>query len=142
MDVKPISDEPSLSKQLQLADIAVLAEQGYRSIICNRLDGEGDDLPRFDEIETAAATLGFTVHYLPVIPGQISDDNVANFSKAMRELPKPILAFCRTGVRSASLWTLSQADKLPVSDILSSTQAAGYDMSSVVSRLENGGKNL
>ena len=140
MDIKPISDKLSLSEQLQLADIALLVEKGFRSIICNRPDGEGADQPTFDEINAVAAPLGLTVRYLPVVPGEISDDDVASFSQAMRELPKPTLAFCRTGTRSAILWSLSQANNLPISDILSSGQAAGYDMSGAVRRLANGGK--
>ncbi len=140
MDIKPISDKLSLSEQLQLSDIATVAEQGYRSIICNRPDGEGADQPTIDEIRNAAEALDIEVRYQPVVPGQISDADVAFFSQAMRELPKPTLAFCRTGTRSATLWSLSQANNLPISDILSSTQAAGYDMSGAVRRLANGGK--
>ena len=140
MDMKPVSDKLSLSEQLQLSDIATVAEQGYRSIICNRPDGEGADQPTFDEISKAAEALGIEARYQPVVPGQISDDDVTSFGQTMRDLPKPTLAFCRTGTRSATLWSLSQANKLPISDILSSTREAGYDMSGAVRRLANGGK--
>ena len=140
MDIKPVSEKLSLSEQLQLSDIATVAEQGYRSIICNRPDGEGADQPTFDEVKKSAEAMGMAVRYQPVVPGQISDDDVDSFSQSMRELPKPTLAYCRTGTRSATLWSLSQANNLPVSDILSSTKAAGYDMSGAVRRLANGGK--
>ena len=140
MDIKPVSEKLSLSEQLQLSDIATVAEQGYRSIICNRPDGEGADQPTFDEVKKSAEALGMAVRYQPVVPGQISDDDVDSFAQSMRELPKPTLAYCRTGTRSATLWSLSQANNLPVSDILSSTKAAGYDMSGAVRRLANGGK--
>ena len=140
MDIKPVSEKLSLSEQLQLSDIATVAEQGYRSIICNRPDGEGADQPTFDEIKKTAEALGMDVRYQPVVPGQISDDDVEAFAQTMRELPKPTLAYCRTGTRSATLWSLSQANNLPISDILTSTQAAGYDMSGAVRRLANGGK--
>ena len=140
MDIKPVSEKLSLSEQLQLSDIATVAEQGYRSIICNRPDGEAADQPTFDEIKKTAEALGMDVRYQPVVPGQISDDDVEAFAHTMRELPKPTLAYCRTGTRSATLWSLSQANNLPISDILTSTQAAGYDMSGAVRRLANGGK--
>jgi len=140
LDIKPISDKLSLSEQLQLSDIATVAEQGYRSIICNRPDGEGADQPTFDEIKALAEPLGLDIRYLPVVPGQISDDDVEAFSQTMRELPKPTLAFCRTGTRSATLWSLSQANNLSIAEILSSSQTAGYDMSGAARRLANGGK--
>lgn len=140
MNIKSISEELSLSEQLQLDDIKALAEQGYRSLICNRPDGEAADQPTFDEIKAAAESAGMTVRYLPVVPGQISDGDVADFSQAIRELPKPTLAYCRTGTRSATLWSLSQANNMPVPDILSAAKAAGYDMSGAARRLANGGK--
>lgn len=140
MDLKPISDKVSISEQLQLGDISSLVELGFRSIICNRPDGEGSDQPTFDEITAVAEPLGLSVRYLPVAPGKISDEDVTDFSKAMRELPKPVLAFCRTGTRSATLWSLSQANKQPIPDILSAAKTAGYDMSGAARRLANGGK--
>lgn len=140
MDIKKISDELSLSEQLQIADIPLLAEQGYRSIVCNRPDGEGSDQPTFDEIKAAAELHNLEVRYLPVVPGQIRDDDVVAFGDTMRELPKPAMAYCRTGTRSATLWSLSQAGSKPVSDILSAAKKAGYDMSGVVRRIANGGK--
>jgi sulfide:quinone oxidoreductase len=140
MEVKQISDKLSLSEQLQLTDIPLLAEQGFRSIICNRPDGEGADQPTCDEIKAAATSLNLEVRYLPVVPGQVRDSDVAEFGNAMRELPKPTLAYCRTGTRSATLWSLSQAATQPVSNILSAAKAAGYDMSGAVRRIANGGK--
>jgi sulfide:quinone oxidoreductase len=45
-----------------------------------------------------------------------------------------VLAYCRTGTRCATLWSLSQAGQRPLPDILSRTQAAGYDMVAVMAR--------
>ena len=139
MEVKTISDKLSLSEQLQVADIASLHELGFRSIICNRPDGEAADQPTFDEIRAEAEKLGMEIRYLPVVPGQVSDENVESFSQAMRELPKPTMAYCRTGTRSATLWSLGQARTQSVPEILAAARAAGYDLSGVVRRLANGG---
>ena len=73
MDIKPISDKLSLSEQLKLADIKLLAEQGFRSIICNRPEGEAADQPTFDEIKAVAESLGIDFRYQPVLPGQINE---------------------------------------------------------------------
>jgi sulfide:quinone oxidoreductase len=51
-----------------------------------------------------------------------------------------VLAYCRTGTRSATLWSLSQARPHAVADILAATKAAGYDMNGVARRIANGGK--
>jgi len=58
----------------------------------------------------------------------------------LRELPRPVLAYCRSGTRSATLWSLWEAKKRPLPDILAATKAAGYDMNGVARRIANGGK--
>jgi sulfide:quinone oxidoreductase len=140
MDAKQINDKISVSVQLTEADIKAAAKAGFRSIICNRPDGEGSDQPTFAEIEKAAKKAGLDARYLPVVSGKVIDTDADDFGAAMRTLPKPVLAYCRTGTRSATLWSLSQAKKLPLADILSVTKAAGFDMAGVVRRIANGGK--
>jgi len=140
MDPRPISDAISVSPQILPDDIPAIAKAGYRAIICNRPDGEGSDQPTFEEIEAVAKANGLEVLYQPIVSGKVRDDDAETFGKALTELPGPVLAYCRTGTRSATLWSLSQAKTKPVSDILAATQKAGYDMAGVVRRIANGGK--
>ncbi|SPF81155.1 bifunctional protein tyrosine phosphatase family protein/NAD(P)/FAD-dependent oxidoreductase [Pseudoprimorskyibacter insulae] len=140
MDIKKINDDISVSPQISPADVEAIAAAGYRSIMCNRPDGEGADQPTFEEIEVKAKALGLSVQYLPIVSGKVQDSDADAFGKAMRELPGPVFAYCRTGTRSATLWSLSQASKLTPAEILSATKAAGYDMAGVVRRIVNGGK--
>ena len=140
MDLKPISDSLTVSPQIIVADIPELARQGYRAIICNRPDGEGADQPTFEEISAAAKSAGMEAAYVPVVAGKVQDADADAFGDAMRELPGPVLAYCRTGTRSATLWSLAEADTLGTAEVLSRTKAAGYDMAGVVRRIVNGGK--
>ncbi len=55
-------------------------------------------------------------------------------------MPGPVLAYCRTGTRSATLWSLAMAGDKPLPDILQAAKGAGYDMAGVVRRIANGGK--
>ncbi|CTQ44183.1 bifunctional protein tyrosine phosphatase family protein/NAD(P)/FAD-dependent oxidoreductase [Roseibium aggregatum] len=138
--MKAINSQISVAPQVKPEDMADFAQQGFRSVICNRPDGEGADQPSFEEIEAAAGKLGMEARYLPIVAGKVGDTDAEEFGRLMESLPKPILAYCRTGTRSATLWSLSQAEKLPLSDILSRTKAAGYDMAGVVRRIANGGR--
>ena len=140
MDVKTLSPQVSVSPQITAADVAKVSEAGFRAIICNRPDGEGADQPNFDEIEASANAAGLRVAYVPVTAGMVTDDDVAAFASALAELPRPVLAYCRTGTRSATLWSFHEADKRPMPDILAATKAAGYDMNGVARRIANGGK--
>ncbi|KZK92793.1 Beta-lactamase hydrolase-like protein [Pseudovibrio sp. Ad5] len=140
MHIKSISSSLSVCPQITAQDVQKIADLGFRSIVCNRPDGEGADQPVFDEIEAAAKKLGLETRYLPVISGKVSDEDAEAFGKAMNEIPRPVLAYCRTGTRCATLWSLSQAETLTVADILAATKSAGYDMAGVVRRIANGGR--
>lgn len=139
MDIKHISSELSVSDQIRSKDLAQIAHQGFRAIICNRPDGEGPDQPLFDEITRTANALGIETRFLPVTSGKVSDDAGEEFATLLRELPGPVLAYCRTGTRSTTLWALSQAKTKAPAEILAQAQSAGYDMSGVVRRIVNGG---
>ncbi len=140
MEIKKLTSEISVMPQVAIADLPAIHEKGFRSIICNRPDGEGADQPTFQEIEAVAKKLGLETAYQPITMGKVSDADADDFAKLMTELPGPVLAYCRTGTRSATLWSLTQAKTRSVADILSTTKAAGYDMAGVVRRIANGGK--
>lgn len=140
MQINTISPEISVSAQITAGDIAAIKEAGFRSILSNRPDGEGADQPSFEEIAAAAKAAGLEAAYQPVTSGLIRDEDASDFAGHLRALPGPVLAYCRTGTRSATLWSLANAKDKPLADILSATKAAGYDMSGVARRIANGGK--
>jgi sulfide:quinone oxidoreductase len=140
MEPKVITPRLSVDGQITADDVAAAAKAGYRAIVCNRPDGEGPDQPSFEEIAAAAKKNGLEARYIPVVSGKVSDADAEAFGTALDELPGPVLAYCRTGTRSVTLWSLSQAESLELTDILAKAKAAGYDMSGVVRRIANGGK--
>ena len=140
MDLRKIADGLSVSPQVMPSDIPALKAEGFRAIICNRPDAEAADQPGHEEMSSAAAAEGLEFLYLPVTPGIVTDETARAFGQALRDLPGPVLAYCRTGTRSATLWSLSEANRRPLPDILGAAKAAGYDMNGVARRIANGGK--
>ena len=140
MDVKKLDKELSVSPQIAPSDLQALADAGFKAVICNRPDGEGNDQPLFHEIEEAAQGIGLSTHYLPIESGRVEDDDAEHFGELLDSLPKPVLAYCRSGTRSVTLWSLSRGGRLPLPDILQATSDAGYDMSGVVRRIANHGR--
>ncbi|MEM9248869.1 MAG: TIGR01244 family sulfur transferase [Pseudomonadota bacterium] len=140
MDLKKITPKVTVSPQILVDDIPAIAADGIRALICNRPDGEGADQPSFDEIEAAGKAAGSEARYVPVPSGMVTDDDVDAFGDALDALPRPLLAYCRTGTRSATLWSLHAARTRPIAEILAATHAAGYDMNGVARRLANGGR--
>lgn len=140
MEIKKISEKVSVSPQVTADDLAAIKAAGFRAIICNRPDGEGSDQPSFEEIEAAAKVAGIEARYVPVKSGMVTDEDVAAFGEALKDVQRPVLAYCRTGTRSATLWSFHEAKKRPMPEILAATKAAGYDMNGVARRIANGGK--
>ncbi|MBO0754144.1 MAG: TIGR01244 family phosphatase, partial [Bradyrhizobiaceae bacterium] len=114
MDIRKITDEFSVAPQIGVADAAAVAAAGFRAVICNRPDGESPDQPMSSDIAAAVTASGMEWRMLPV--KNIGPADVDAFGKLLAELPKPVLAFCRSGTRCASLWSLTEIDKRPVQD--------------------------
>ncbi|WAJ39549.1 TIGR01244 family sulfur transferase [Pseudomonas sp. GOM7] len=126
----------AVAAQLQPADMGTLAAAGFRSVINNRPDGEGEGQPSSEEMAAAAQASGLEYYYLPVVSGQISDADVDAFSNLLDQARGPLLAFCRTGTRSTSLWALSEAHHLDPVVLLSTAHEQGYDLVGLLPRLE------
>jgi sulfide:quinone oxidoreductase len=136
MQTRHLTETLLVSSQLAVADVAAAAAQGVRSIINNRPDGESPDQPSSAEIEAAATAMGLGYRHIPIVPGQVRDEDVTSFDTALAELEAPVLAFCRTGTRSTTLWALGQAGSQAADAIAARAEAAGYDLKSLRPRLE------
>ena len=109
--MKHVIVSPSLAVSSQIApqQVEAFAQSGFKSIICNMPDGEiGSSQPSFDEIATAASAVGMQAAYLPIASWKAGPAEAAAFRHLLDSLPKPIVAFCRSGNRSAVLWSMSQ----------------------------------
>ncbi len=140
MTMKIIDDNYYVSEQVVVDDLDEIKSSGIRTIICNRPDGEGADQPTHQEIETRAKELGIEFRYIPIDKGMILDEQVHAFTQAFDELPRPILAYCRSGMRSSTLWSLANANEIELNEIIEKTAKAGYDMVPLSKRILNGGK--
>lgn len=120
IDIIKLDHKFSVSGQISLDDINEVAAAGYKSIICNRPDYEGgENQPHSEELEAVAKVLGITFAYLPVKMGAVPAERVEAFQKLMAGLPKPVLAFCNSGRRSAALHEMARqnvSDDVKVQD--------------------------
>jgi sulfide:quinone oxidoreductase len=128
MKVNHLTPDMAVSSQITANDIMALKEAGFRTIICNRPNGESTNQPLFAEIEIVAKRAGMGVFYLPVAPGRPSVEQTRQFGALLASQPAPVLAYCRSGMRSASMWALAQKDRLPPADIVGMAKEAGYDL--------------
>lgn len=103
---KELDKKIAVTGQISVDDIAGIAAAGYKSIICNRPDGEGgESQPARTALENAAKAAGLQFAYMPVEVGQVSDEKCSAFHQLMQTLPGPVLAFCGSGNRAQALYT-------------------------------------
>ena len=99
----------SASPQINAEDLADIKAAGFKSIICNRPDSEDGGIhPNHNLLEEAEKKLGLEFAYLPIVPGQINDTNIASFKTMIANLPGPTVGYCRLGIRSKTLYERSR----------------------------------
>jgi uncharacterized protein (TIGR01244 family) len=108
VDIKQIAADYAVSGQIDLEDLTGLRNAGFKSIICNRPDNEDMSQTAADVIRTAVLAAGLEHRFIPVSGTYgASPENVDATIAALDELPRPILAYCRSGARSANLYQMA-----------------------------------
>ncbi|MCU4431179.1 TIGR01244 family phosphatase [Acinetobacter pittii] len=135
MELKRVNQEFYVADQINADDIAKIADQGVKTLICNRPDGEGADQPNVIEIEEAAQQYGLNVIYQPVISGKITDQQVTEFKQLYQNAQKPVLAYCRSGMRAISLWALAEVAPQDAALLVESGNKLGFNLKGLVPRI-------
>ncbi len=129
-DFREVTDDFSVSPQIAPEDVAAAAAQGFVLIINNRPDGEQPGQPTGAQIEAQAKAHGLTYAHIP-----FAGRPTAEQAKAVHDLAAAaegkVLAFCRSGTRSITAWSIGQAmcGDRDRGELLSLGADAGYDLS-------------
>jgi uncharacterized protein (TIGR01244 family) len=111
MDIRQIDDRYAVTGQIAPDEVRDIVAAGYQAIICNRPDGESPDQPDFAEIAQVAEKAGIPVYYVPVVSGQLTQDDVDAMASALDKADGPVLAYCRSGARSTNIYGIVQQQK-------------------------------
>jgi uncharacterized protein (TIGR01244 family) len=126
--IRQLDDRTLVSGQIAPHEVAGLAEQGVTVLVNNRPDGEEPGQPLASEIERAAADAGIAYRFVPIIRG-IGPADVETMQEALREAQSgKLLAFCRSGMRSAMVCALAHRDEgMPGDEVQRRLIDAGFD---------------
>ena len=103
--LRQIAADVCVAPQLTPEAMADLAALGFKSVVNNRPDfEEGPEQPTSAQVEAAAQAAGLAYAYLPVQPAYQSPDEIARMAELLAALPRPMVAFCRSGNRSGKLY--------------------------------------
>lgn len=136
-----IDDKLSVAGQPSLDAIGALGAEGVALLVNNRPDGEEPNQPGAAAERAAAEAAGLAYLDLPVTGGTITREAVERFHAAVRAAPGPVVAHCRSGTRSLTLWVLGEvlAGRLRRDEIAEFGTRHGFDLSGAVRWLDANG---
>lgn len=125
----------SVAPQIAAQDCALAAAKGFAAIVNNRPDGEVPGQPDADTIRAAAEAAGLRYADIPIDHSGFAMPQVEAMA-AVLAAGGPVLAFCRSGTRSANIWALAAASMGEDPDALVAAAASGgYDISGMLPSL-------
>jgi len=126
--IRQLDDKVLVSGQVAPHEVAGLADQGITMLVNNRPDGEEPDQPLAGAIEEAAAAAGLAYRFVPIVRG-IGPADVEAMQQAMRETGDGrMLAFCRSGNRSALVSAVAMREEGASAEaVTDALEAAGFD---------------
>ncbi|PWR19642.1 TIGR01244 family sulfur transferase [Zavarzinia compransoris] len=136
-DLKALAPDLAVTGQIGPGDLPALAAAGYRMMIVNRPDGEDPGQPSFADMAAAAEAVGIAARHIPIASAAAATDGDAAAFEAARAAAGGgrVLAYCRTGNRSAVLWALGQRGRRAADTVIAEAAAAGCDLTALKPRL-------
>jgi uncharacterized protein (TIGR01244 family) len=130
--VRALDERTLISGQIAPAEVAALKDQGVTMIVNNRPDHEDPDQPLSADIESAARAAGIDYRHVPIRRGMGPAD-VESMHEAIAACGDGrMLAFCRSGYRSALAWAVARAEAgMPREEIEAGAAQAGVDLGPV-----------
>jgi uncharacterized protein (TIGR01244 family) len=100
---RTVDQDFAVAGQISPDDLGKLAEAGFKSILCARPDNEEPGQPSFATIAAAARKAGLKAVHIPV-SGMLGEGQLIRMEAALKDLPKPMFGYCRSGARAGSLY--------------------------------------
>jgi len=107
VNISRLTDACSVSQQIAPQDVAEIARLGYKAIVCNRPDGEDFGQPTAASISVECEANGIAFHNIPISKPGLNAGMIEQFRDIVANSGGPVLAYCRSGQRSAVLWQAS-----------------------------------
>jgi uncharacterized protein (TIGR01244 family) len=129
-DIRRVTDDFSVAPQLLPEEMAAAAALGFKLIVNNRPDGEAPGQPTGAQMAKAAEAAGMSYVHIPV-SGMAAPAQIEAMHTAVSGAAGPVLAFCRSGTRSVTIWAMGEATlgRRPKTEIVELAGEAGYDLS-------------
>jgi uncharacterized protein (TIGR01244 family) len=128
--IRKLDEKTMISGQISSRRCRRLKEQGVSMIVCNRPDGEEPGQPRRRD-RGAAERAGLQFRFIPISRG-IGPSDAESMAEAIEAADGKVLAYCRTGNRSALVWAVARRKQgASVEELEKAAAQAGVDLTPV-----------
>ncbi len=108
MQVHKVTEKFTISGQISASDVPLIKASGFKTIMCNRPDGEEFGQPTAAIIKKAAEDHEMKFFYLPLGRSAITNELLEGFRDVVNGDHGSVFAYCRSGNRCGMLWNASQ----------------------------------
>lgn len=126
--MRELTPDYFVAPQIQPSDVATIAEAGIKCVICNRPDGENAQGMQAPDFRTLVEEAGMTFVDNPFDNTTFTQDTVTRQGEAIAAATGPVLAYCRSGMRSSIVWAYCNGATLSPDEILNAAATAGYQL--------------
>ena len=132
-DIRKVTEDFSVAPQIEPEDVQTAKARGFVKLINNRPDGEVPGQPTSTEMEAAARAAGLDYVHIP-FSGRPTPEQAEAVAREAEAAGGPVLAFCRSGTRSITAWSIGQAmaGKRSPGELVGIAANAGYDLSPIL----------
>ncbi|MDP1840244.1 MAG: TIGR01244 family sulfur transferase [Reyranella sp.] len=125
-----LDDRVAVAGQLKPDDMAEIAAAGYVAVVNNRPDGEAlFGQPRTADLRAAAEAAGLVFLDLPFSGPRATPEQVRAFASLLAARPGRVVAFCKSGMRSALMWGAAAiASGRSLDEVLAAALRAGQNL--------------
>lgn len=129
MSVTTITEKLSVSPQPSIEEIKSLRDKGYKTLINNRPDHEEPSQLGTLTEQQEAKYCKLSYAFIPVKAGTITEADVRAFQHAIEKSNGPVLAHCKTGTRSISLYLIGEVldGRMSANEAVEFGRSHGFD---------------
>ncbi len=127
----------AVAPQIGVEDFATIAQAGFKVVINNRPDGEEEKQLPSRAAASHARAAGLDYSHIPAGKLDLFSGPVVDATEAAIAVARgPVLAYCKSGTRSAIIWAAASARSLHVNEVLALLAKAGFDLEFLEDELE------
>lgn len=128
-DFKTVTSDFSVAGILKSGDMEKIKSMGFTTVISNLPDEEVTNGFSSDIAKSEAHAAGLHYFHMPANGATVTDQDVVDkFADILATADQPILAHCKSGTRSAILWSMVASRSIHPDKVIADMEKIGFEL--------------